>query len=114
MVSSLHFKEDDYRNTTKYKVLLPTSVPSVFPNYPAYMREESINGVVKIPVCYEEWELKQVKLWLVIVQVASKEMNLIAIFAVLMFSGVEHHARPAVRTLCCWMLHAKQTWTLMD
>ncbi|KAH7936786.1 hypothetical protein HPB49_004455 [Dermacentor silvarum] len=49
LVCSLHFKEDDYRKTTKYRVLLPTAVPSVFPNYPAYMRRDNTQRSRKNP-----------------------------------------------------------------
>lgn len=49
LVCSLHFKDEDYKNTTKYKVLLPNAVPTVFPHYPAYMRRDISPKVRKQP-----------------------------------------------------------------
>lgn len=37
LVCALHFTEEDYKKTTKLRVLLPTAVPTVFPAYPSYM-----------------------------------------------------------------------------
>ncbi|CAN7998193.1 unnamed protein product, partial [Ixodes pacificus] len=41
VVCALHFTEDDYKKTTKLRVLLPSAVPTQFPNYPQYMRKEN-------------------------------------------------------------------------
>ncbi|SCV66466.1 hypothetical protein ANAPC5_01416 [Anaplasma phagocytophilum] len=41
MVCALHFTEDDYKKTTKLGVLLPSAVPTQFPNYPRYMRKKN-------------------------------------------------------------------------
>ncbi|XP_049520350.1 uncharacterized protein LOC119445244 isoform X1 [Dermacentor silvarum] len=41
LVCALHFTDGDYKKSTKLKFLLPTAVPTVFPNYPEYMRKEN-------------------------------------------------------------------------
>ncbi|XP_049274277.1 peroxynitrite isomerase THAP4-like [Rhipicephalus sanguineus] len=39
-VCSLHFVEADFRENTKRRMLKPDAVPSVFPHYPSYMKNE--------------------------------------------------------------------------
>ncbi|KAH7953796.1 hypothetical protein HPB49_012392 [Dermacentor silvarum] len=35
------FTEQDYKKTEKLRILLPTAVPTVFPDYPSYMSTRS-------------------------------------------------------------------------
>ncbi|KAH7941300.1 hypothetical protein HPB49_011910 [Dermacentor silvarum] len=41
LVCALHFTEQDYKKTEKLRILLPTAVPTVFPDYPSYMSTRS-------------------------------------------------------------------------
>lgn len=34
---ALHFTEQNYKKTERLRILLPTAVPTVFPDYPSYM-----------------------------------------------------------------------------
>lgn len=48
-VCSLHFTESDYKKGTKLRMLLPTAIPTVFPNYPSYMQKPSAPRIRKWP-----------------------------------------------------------------
>lgn len=49
LVCSLHFTEDDYRKNVTLRLLLPSAVPTVFPNYPQYMRNKNGEARTKRP-----------------------------------------------------------------
>lgn len=48
-VCSLHFTENDYKKGTKLRMLLPTAIPTVFPNYPSYMQKPRAPRIRKWP-----------------------------------------------------------------
>ncbi|KAH9384483.1 hypothetical protein HPB48_026491 [Haemaphysalis longicornis] len=37
---SLHFKNEDYKSTTKYRALLPNAVSTIIPIYPTHIRRD--------------------------------------------------------------------------
>lgn len=49
LVCSLHFTENDYKKGAKLRMLLPTAIPKVFPNYPSYMQKVSTPRIRKRP-----------------------------------------------------------------
>ncbi|KAL3217798.1 hypothetical protein MRX96_032007 [Rhipicephalus microplus] len=45
----VHFTENDYKKGTKLRLLLPTAIPTVFPNYPSYMQKPRAPRIRKWP-----------------------------------------------------------------